>query len=89
MQGRRTPATVVDHIVPHKGDKKLFWDSGNWQPLCGPCHSRKTAKEDGGFSYSVLHAPDVLVRIEGCILSLAAWTLDIMLFDSVVVLPDL
>ncbi len=40
-------------------------------------------------SYSVLHSSDVLVRIEGCILSLAAWTLDIMLFDSVVVLPDL
>ncbi|MEC2220968.1 HNH endonuclease [Bacillus subtilis] len=49
MQGRRTPATVVDHIVPHKGDMKLFWDSSKWQPLCGPCHSRKTAKEDGGF----------------------------------------
>ncbi|MCY9266435.1 HNH endonuclease signature motif containing protein [Bacillus licheniformis] len=48
-EGRRGPATVVDHIVPHKGDKKLFWDSSNWQPLCAPCHSRKTAKEDGGF----------------------------------------
>lgn len=20
-----------------------------WQPLCAPCHSRKTATEDGGF----------------------------------------
>ncbi|MCY8045756.1 HNH endonuclease [Bacillus haynesii] len=48
-EGRRVPATVVDHIKPHKGDKKLFWDSSNWQPLCAPCHSRKTAKEDGGF----------------------------------------
>ncbi|MCB6219080.1 HNH endonuclease signature motif containing protein [Bacillus paralicheniformis] len=48
-EGRRVPATVVDHITPHKGDKKLFWDSSNWQPLCAPCHSRKTAKEDGGF----------------------------------------
>ncbi len=41
------PATEVDHIVPHKGDRKLFWDKTNWQPLCKPCHSRKTAKEDG------------------------------------------
>ncbi|MCY8380123.1 HNH endonuclease signature motif containing protein [Bacillus haynesii] len=48
-EGRRVPATVVDHITPHKGDKKLFWDSSNWQPLCAPCHNRKTAKEDGGF----------------------------------------
>jgi 5-methylcytosine-specific restriction enzyme A len=46
-QGRLTIATVVDHIIPHKGDKKLFWDSNNWQALCASCHSRKTAKEDG------------------------------------------
>ncbi|GED04426.1 hypothetical protein BAT02nite_40700 [Bacillus atrophaeus] len=29
MEGRRVPATVVDHIKPHKGDMKLFWDSSN------------------------------------------------------------
>jgi len=48
---RKTPprfekATVVDHIIPHKGDKKLFWDRENWQPLCKQCHDRKTARED-------------------------------------------
>ena len=37
-----TPATVVDHIVPHRGDKKLFWDQDNWQPLCKACHDKKT-----------------------------------------------
>jgi 5-methylcytosine-specific restriction enzyme A len=43
-------ATEVDHIIPHKGDMKLFWDDiNNWQGLCKPCHSRKTASEDGGF----------------------------------------
>lgn len=49
LQGKRIAATVVDNIKPHKGDKKLFWDSTNWQPLCASCHSRKTAKEDGWF----------------------------------------
>lgn len=44
---RITPATVVDHIKPHKGDEKLFYDIGNLQPLCKSCHDRKTAKEDG------------------------------------------
>lgn len=39
---RTTPATVVDHIIPHKGDKKLFWDRNNWQALCKPCHDNKT-----------------------------------------------
>lgn len=44
-----SPATVVDHVVPHKGDKDLFWDRANWQPLCKRCHDAKTAREDGGF----------------------------------------
>lgn len=47
-QGRVTAANELDHIQPHRGDMKLFWDSSNWQPLCKPCHSRKTALEDGG-----------------------------------------
>lgn len=47
--GRTTPADTVDHIVPHRGDPALFWDRDNWQALCWRCHSRKTAKEDGGF----------------------------------------
>lgn len=48
-QGRITPANVVDHITPHKGDERLFWDQSNYQPLCKKCHDTKTAKEDGGF----------------------------------------
>lgn len=47
--GLLVPAEVVDHIVPHKGDKALFWDSANWQPLCKRCHDKKTFHEDGGF----------------------------------------
>lgn len=42
-------ANEVDHIKPHKGDMAMFWDSSNWQSLCKPCHSAKTATEDGGF----------------------------------------
>lgn len=38
-------ATEVDHIKPHRGDLKLFWQRANWQSLCRPCHSRKTANE--------------------------------------------
>jgi len=44
---RVVSATVVDHIVPHKGDRKLFWDSANWQSLCKSHHDEKTAREDG------------------------------------------
>lgn len=31
---RVTAATVVDHIVPHRGDQSLFWRRSNWQSLC-------------------------------------------------------
>lgn len=42
-------AKVVDHITPHRGDSKLFWDTSNWQALCTPCHSgTKQAEERTG-----------------------------------------
>jgi len=44
-----TPASVADHIKPHKGDPKLFYDADNLQSMCKQHHDRKTAKEDGGF----------------------------------------
>lgn len=48
-EGRTTAAEVVDHIVPHRGDKALFWDRGNWQPLCHHHHnSAKRRIEHGG-----------------------------------------
>ena len=40
-----TPAGEVDHIKPHRGSKKLFYDAGNLQSLCASCHSRKTQAE--------------------------------------------
>lgn len=45
--GRVTAAEDVDHIVPRaRGGTD---DRANLQPLCAPCHSTKTATEDGGF----------------------------------------
>ncbi|WP_176515885.1 HNH endonuclease [Pseudomonas ceruminis] len=50
-QGRTTAAFIVDHIVPHRGDKVLFWDQANWQSLCKPCHdSVKQAEEAAGLA---------------------------------------
>lgn len=43
--GIRSAATDVDHIVPHRGDRKLFYDKTNLQSLCHSCHSRKTIAE--------------------------------------------
>ena len=40
-EGKIVPATVVDHIIPHRGDQRLFWDQTNWESLCKECHDKK------------------------------------------------
>lgn len=32
--GRIEPATVVDHVEPHRGDSNKFWDTSMWQSCC-------------------------------------------------------
>jgi len=44
-EGRLAAATVVDHVVPHRGDPVLFWEESNWQSQCKLCHDAKTARE--------------------------------------------
>lgn len=45
-QGIVTVATVVDHIIPHRGDQSLFWRRSNWQSLCSTHHSRDKQREE-------------------------------------------
>lgn len=42
--GAVVAAEVVDHIIPHRGDAKLFWDRKNWCAMSKPHHDRKTAR---------------------------------------------
>lgn len=49
--GRYIKATVVDHVIPHRGDQILFWDQSNWQALCKKCHDKKTWTEDKNPEY--------------------------------------
>jgi 5-methylcytosine-specific restriction protein A len=45
---------VVDHIRPHKGSLKAFWDMTNWQTLCAFHHNnRKRDVERLGFSREI------------------------------------
>jgi 5-methylcytosine-specific restriction protein A len=37
---------VADHKIPHKGDEALFWDEGNLQCLCKPCHDREKQRQE-------------------------------------------
>ena len=50
-RGIYEPAEEVDHIKPHRGNPRLFFDDTNLQSLSKRCHSQKTAQE-------TLSAPD-------------------------------
>jgi 5-methylcytosine-specific restriction endonuclease McrA len=39
------PASVVDHVRPHRGDAQRFWDRSNWASSCKRCHNEKTGRE--------------------------------------------
>ena len=42
-----TPATICDHIVPHKRDQERFW-SGPFQSLCKPHHDSTKQRQERG-----------------------------------------
>ena len=41
----KRPATVADHVVPHRGDPGLFW-FGELQSLCTDCHDGKKQRQE-------------------------------------------
>jgi hypothetical protein len=49
QRGELAPATIVDHIEPHRGDWNRFW-LGAVQSLCKRCHdSGKKTEEARGY----------------------------------------
>lgn len=60
--GRYEVACEVDHIKPHRGDRRLFFDGANLQSMCKSCHSRKTAQEVAG-QHTELMRPPACVRV--------------------------
>ena len=61
LDGRVTAAALVDHLYPHKGNMRLFWDRIFWISSCRNCHDvMKQAVERQG-----LHALDALAKKMG------------------------
>jgi 5-methylcytosine-specific restriction protein A len=53
-RGRAVPLQAVNHKIPHKGDRTLFFDDRNLQSLCNPHHDGPTQRaEAAGFSPAV------------------------------------
>jgi 5-methylcytosine-specific restriction enzyme A len=44
--GALTPATVADHVVPHRGRVEVFMDPDNLQSLCKQCHDSVKQQEE-------------------------------------------
>ncbi|SMO63957.1 HNH endonuclease signature motif containing protein [Paracoccus laeviglucosivorans] len=57
QSNRRRRFLVVDHIVPHRGDLDLFWDTTNWQTLC-PDHHDIIKQREEVRGYSNERGPD-------------------------------
>jgi len=41
-----TANLVCDHVKPHRGDERLFWDRTNLQTLCKACHDGRKQREE-------------------------------------------
>lgn len=42
-----TPATVCDHVRPHRDNEAAFW-RGPFQSLCAGCHDKHKQREEHG-----------------------------------------
>ena len=51
-QGKVTPATIADHIEPHKGDEMVFW-FGPLQSLCKHHNGSKQMLEHRGYDTAI------------------------------------
>lgn len=34
-----TALLVADHVIPHRGDERMFWDIANIACVCAQCHN--------------------------------------------------
>jgi len=50
---------VVDHVVPHKGNRDRFWDRSRWQPCCKWHHDVVKQQLEHRFSKGALTEADL------------------------------
>ena len=39
LEGRTTPASLTDHLSPHRAYPGVFWLKHWWVSACAPCHN--------------------------------------------------
>jgi hypothetical protein len=62
--GVKRKAVVVDHVVPHKGDQRLFWRVENWQSCCVWHHSSVKLELERRYAVGQIKAADLSLASE-------------------------
>lgn len=62
--GRIEPATVTDHVKPHRGDMAVFWDSSLWQPACDWHHNEVKQRLERLFDQGLASVSDLRLDSE-------------------------
>lgn len=57
--GRTEAAVLTDHVVPHRGDMRRFWDRAWWQASCRWHHDAVKQHLERAFDLGLLTAEDL------------------------------
>lgn len=57
--GRVEPSILTDHVIPHRGDQRQFWDREWWQASCGWHHSTVKQRLEAEFDAGKILAEDL------------------------------
>jgi len=57
--GRIEPATLTDHVIPHRGNTVRFWDEVGWQPSCAWHHDAIKQRLEAMFAVGQIAADDL------------------------------
>ena len=57
--GQVRATDVTDHVVPHKGDMVVFWNSEQWQPACAWHHDVIKQQLEGMFAKGKVAVADL------------------------------
>lgn len=57
--GRVEASCIVDHVIPHRGDQALFWDTNNWQACCAWHHDVVKQRLERRWASGALPASDL------------------------------
>jgi 5-methylcytosine-specific restriction enzyme A len=62
--GVKRKAVVVDHVIPHRGDQRLFWQPHNWQSACAWHHNSIKPELERRYERKQIGAADLMLSSE-------------------------